>query len=483
MSNNNKQRGKKPAPKQQNLPPGPPQQQPQQPQAQAQAHAHAHAHTPKPVAQEEPEAPRVPRGPPPPGRVKQFGKYMTSKNPVSFHIEGTAKTGKFEVVAVDEFGQRHEVASSPNYVLACTMLQTCQDTCNDELDVTPTSTWFDFDKLVSNLWDQFFSLCASEHVDRINLELLQSEAQRAKDLIASLRTEPLIRFGMYACARKDIKCFEIVEKGGGASYFLLAYDRNGGAHICECGSSGEQDKLSRKLDEYVALANQQHIDAALRTQWSLPPPPPKNKDGDTKAGDDKAAMKSDELMKAEFAANTPKKDPKKKWKKVKKLRPKKVEVDPDADVDDKKEPEMEEYSDFEEDGFVGDAPKANGTADADAAPKSPAKFDLTPNVEAEGKPTLDKFSQKKHSNLAASRLLTEGETGDDDDDDDDGEDDGEFVNLVDPSTKKAGPAKQGDGKMNLTVERELPIDAKEFAPCNGTVLPNGSVEVVGGTKE
>ena len=414
-----------------------------------------------------PAKPTVLRGNPPPGRLKEFGKYMTSQNPVSFYIESTTKTGRYEVIAIDAAGFQHLVALAPNYDLASDMLRTCQDICNNELDIDPTLTWKQYDAVVSGVWDSYFRQCAVTPVDRVGLELVQSEPQRVKNLVNSFRTEPIVRFGLFAAARKDIKFFELCELGDGASWFVRARDIEGGVHLCATGGSGDEVKMSLIMNSFIALANQQYVDAELANEWSsknpgaLVQPVAEKKNGETNPVKNR--------------------DPLKKWKRVMKKRPKqsagKKTGQDDDDVDDKQQ-EWEEYSDYEEDGLVGDTP----------ASKKAEEVFATDSLELTGERAREYYQQHRPRNgLAASRVLIGGgEEYEEDDDDEAMEDANEIVRMADPEVFKKQnqhhhhhkPAH--DGKLTLDQPtKESGIEAKNFAICTGTPLANGGVEVVG----
>jgi hypothetical protein len=431
MNNKNKPNNKKAAPKQANA-------------------------APAPVA---PKEPAKPRGDRPPGRLMEFGKYITNQNPTAFFIESTAKTGKFEVIAVDDKGATHMVASAPNYDIALSMLRTCQDICNNELGIDPTLPWKQYDGIVSGIWDSYFNECAATANDRVGLELVQSDPQRAKNLVDSFRTEPIIRFGLFACTRKDIKQFELLEMGSGASWFIRARDNRGDMHLCATGGSGDEVKMSLLMNDFIKLANQQYADDELRAEWSAANPD-SNKPASTAA-----AAKPEPAAAVPATDAEKKRDPLKKWKRVMKKRPKpagdKKEKE-DEDTDDKNQ--FEEYSDYEEDGFIGDPPPAQPTTEKEK-PKEEKKPPLPPR-----------------NGLAASRaLVTDGSDMEDEDDEDDAE---EFVRLADPKVlKKQAQKPLHDGKLTLDKPTEdAGIKAENFTICTGTSLPNGSVEVVGVSK-
>lgn len=430
MNNKNKPNNKKAAPKQANA-------------------------APAPVA---PKEPAKPRGDRPPGRLMEFGKYITNQNPTAFYIESTAKTGKFEVIAVDASGATHMVASAPNYDIALSMLRTCQDICNNELGIDPTLPWKQYDGIVSGIWDSYFNECAATANDRVGLELVQSDPQRAKNLVDSFRTEPIIRFGLFACTRKDIKQFELLEMGSGASWFIRARDNRGDMHLCATGGSGDEVKMSLLMNDFIKLANQQYADDELRAEWSAV-----NPDSNKPAAS--AAAKTEPAAAVPATDAEKKRDPLKKWKRVMKKRPKpagdKKEKE-DEDTDDKNQ--FEEYSDYEEDGFIGDPPPAQPTTEKE-------------KQKDEKKPPLP-----PRNGLTASRaLVTDGSDMEDEDDEDDAE---EFVRLADPKAlKKQAQKPLHDGKLTLDKPTDdAGIKAESFTICTGTALPNGSVEVVGVSK-
>jgi hypothetical protein len=415
---------------------------------------------------------------------KEFGKYVTDRNPVAFKIESTLETGKYELYAIDEAHEKHHVSSAPTFDLASQMLRLCQDICNDNLGDSSHNAHY-INTFISGLWDALLVKCGQTPVDRVSFENLQYDAQRAKNLVASLRKEPLVNFGSYSCTRHSIKSFELIEKD--AVWFLVARDISGSSHVCEMGGPQSQEFLLKKKAEYVKLANQQLIDDNLRIQWAsrvIEPESPKKLDAAS------SALHAHEMK--DTSGQPASSAPKKKMKRVmkKRVKPSKRENndDDDDDIDrDDKKVEYEEYSDYEEDGFVSEIPsrfvedqpqKKDAGASATSATKPAAA--ATPT-------TAEKFVQKQppaHSNLAASRFLLGEDAEGDEDADDDGED-ASFIRLLDPSALKEeeNGDEDGavhDGKLTLNKPTEAAgIKAADFAMSTGTVLPDGRVEVNG----
>lgn len=215
------------------------------------ADAPAHRNTPKPPADDE--------------NLYEFGRLVTRKKPSGFKIEGTEKTGKFEVVALFDDGREHCVLSSPSFDLARNVMRFCQDICNNNTtDVEVGIREKNND--ISLIWDGFFDAIGKLQVDNVSLELLQSEQKRAKNLVDSKRKVPLIRFGSYAGEVNSIEYFKLIENG--PTWAVVAFDRQGRAHCCDTGGIDSREELSAKMNEYIKLANQQAIDAEMRAQWS-----------------------------------------------------------------------------------------------------------------------------------------------------------------------------------------------------------------------
>ena len=408
--------------------------------------------------------------------LKEFGAYVCDRNPIGFEIERTSATGKYEIVAIDEARHKHNVMSAPTFELATEIVRFCQDICNDNVVPEVQHDAHYVNGAISSFWDSFVERCGKTASDRVSFENSQHEPQRAKNLVASLRDDPLIRFGSYSCTRRDLKGFELVENG--AMWFLIAYDSKGAKHVCTTSGPDSEKELQKTMDEYIRLANQQYFDSELRVQWSHHQPrvaavlaapdaaPGPHALTEVPMTDDEKKAKAD----AEAQLNR-----KLKKKRVVKKRAKKPSND-DDDVDDKKEEEYEEYSDYEEDGFVDEIPSRYVE---DVAAAKPAQTSTAESA------STGPFVQKKPTNaLAASRFLL-GD-GDDDDDDDDLTDDKSFVHMVDPTLaaksekKKEEDDKPHDGKLTLDKPtHDAHINAQDFALSTGIVLPNGSVEVVG----
>ena len=377
-------------------------------------------------AQQQPKSPprRAPEPPPDEDVQYEFGRLVTREKPLCFKIELTEKTGKYEVIAFMESGVTHSVLSAPTFDIAKAALRFCQDICNNntsdvELDIKEKNDG------ISSIWDGFYAKCATVRTDMVGLELHRSEAQRAKNLVGSLRTAPLVRFGTFVSEVKAIQSFQLAQKG--ATWAIVAIDLQGTANFCDVGGVGDFDVLSKKMDEYIKIANQQSFTPELRAQWSTA----------------SAAV-----------------------------------VTPDAADLDNEAPQVN--------ADQPPPPATSPSADSHApVPPPPSATVDDADEDVDDKPA------KKHEKVTSfqpgsgqKRLLSASAVADDDEDDEE-EDDGEEeenkgVQLVDPAAvvKKAAPPK--DGKLTIAVPSANeggpgPVDFLKF---EGNVLPNGEVEVV-----
>jgi hypothetical protein len=232
---------------------------------------------PPPTNKNQKSAPPIEAAPPPaPLQQYELGTYFTSVKPESWSILFSPTTSKFELLARDRFGTDHRVIAAPTLNIARSAARFCQDVLSDSVARPENSPDYPLVDLISSYWDDFFKQCAEMRIDPIEMEQMQREARHAKELVASLRTEPLIRFGLAACARSDIKGF-VIRQGGGvacrtcgsATWAIFLIDKSGASHFCKTGGPDSEEELSRDMDDYIKKANQQFIDTELRAQCAL----------------------------------------------------------------------------------------------------------------------------------------------------------------------------------------------------------------------
>ena len=203
----------------------------------------------------------------PPLTQFELGTYFTTVKPESWSIVLSPVTGKFELLARDKFGTDHRVIAAPTLGIARDVARFCQDILSNAVARPEGSEECSLVDLISRYWDHYFKKCADARIDPVEMEQLQRETRHAKELVASLRSEPLIRFGLAACARKDIKQF--VMRQAGATWALFLIDKEGASHFCKTGGPDSEEELSKEMDAYIKKANQQFIDPELRAQCSL----------------------------------------------------------------------------------------------------------------------------------------------------------------------------------------------------------------------